>query len=307
MSRLQKKCFIGATSMHVLLFVVLIVGPGFFSKDDAMDESDVLTFIPLMATDSGRQGGGTPQPPASNPTPTPPQPTAQPEKPAPEPPQPRVQEPVRQPDPPPSTEKTKKIEEKVEEKTPTRDNRDSLDPKSEKTKLHQVQVNTKVIKIPKNRPTTTTHSSDTDTTAQEQRDIARAAENAKLFANAGKSISKGLAPSTKIEMSDGPGGGGVSYAPYAQIVRKVYTDAWRIPDDVTDDEAVVKVSVTIARDGSVISSRIITESGSKLVDRSIQNALDRVTTIGVAFPAGAKESQRTFTISFSLKAKKLLG
>ena len=286
--------------MHVLLFVVLIVGPGFFSKDDTMDESQVMTYVPLIATDENKQGGGAP--PRANPTPNPPAP----EVPTPTPtPTLRVQDTVRQPDPPSPRLPARDVEPE-KPKPVSRDTRDSLDPKPEKPKPHQVQVNKKVVTIPKNRPTTTT-SSNTDTTEQEKRDIERAAANARLFANAGINISRGLAPSTTVSMPEGPGGGGVSYAPYAQIVRKVYTDAWRIPDDVTDDEAIVKVSVTIARDGSVISSRIITESGSNLVDRSIQNALDRVTTIGVAFPAGAKESQRTFTISFSLKAKKLLG
>ena len=170
-----------------------------------------------------------------------------------------------------------------------------------------MQVNKKVVTIPKNRRTTTATSSTAESNVKETEERERAAANAKLFANAGKRISSNLALSTQVDMPEGIGGGGVSYAPYAQIVRAKYTQAWTIPNDATDDEAVVKVSVTIARDGSVISSRIITESGSKLVDRSIQNTLDRVTTIGVAFPAGAKESQRTFTISFSLKAKKLLG
>ena len=297
MSRLQKKCFIGATSMHVLLFVVLIVGPGFFSKD-TMDESDVLTFVPLMATDSGRAGGGAPPPP------TPPTPAVQEQTPAPTPP--RVQEIVRQPDPPKPREVVRETPREVE-KPVTRDDSESLDPKPEKPKPHQVQVNRNVVRIANDRRKPANTSSTAESNAREAAERERAAANAKLFANAGKRISSNLAPSTQVDMPEGTGGGGVSYAPYAQIVRKVYTDAWRIPDDVTDDEAVVKVSVTIARNGSVVSSRVISESGSKLVDRSIQNALDRVTTIGVAFSAGAKESQRTFTISFSLKAKKLLG
>jgi outer membrane biosynthesis protein TonB len=305
MSRLQKKCFIGAASMHVLLFVVLIVGPGFFSKDDTMDESEVLTFVTLMATDSARAGGGTPQP--SNPTPparqvaTPTTPKPQVEEQTPPPEQPQVRAQVREnPRVPDKVEKS----EKVEDNTKTRDNRDSLQPKTDKSKKHEVKVNTKVVAISKDRRNPTTNSSNTDATAQERKDREQLAN---AFARAGSRAKDSLSTSTRVDMPEGPGGGGVSYANFAQIVRKVYTDAWRIPDDVTDDEAVVKVSVTIARNGSVISSRIIVESGSRMVDRSIQNALDRVTTIGVAFPIGAKESQRTFTINFSLKAKKLLG
>jgi TonB family protein len=87
-------------------------------------------------------------------------------------------------------------------------------------------------------------------------------------------------------------------------VRRIYTEAWRIPDDVTDDEAIIKVSVTIARTGHVISSRILQSSGSRLVDKSIQATLDRVTFVR-PFPDGSKDSQNTFNITFSLKAKKL--
>jgi TonB family protein len=108
-------------------------------------------------------------------------------------------------------------------------------------------------------------------------------------------------------MPEGPGGGGVSYANYGQIVRKIYTDGWIVPDDMTDDEATVKVSVTIARDGKVLSGHIVSPSGSTAANRSIQNTLDRIRTIGLPFPEGAKESQRTFIMTFNLKAKKAFG
>lgn len=294
MSRLQKKCIIGSTSVHLALLLVLIIGPGFFSKDDTLDESQVLTFMPMMATDSDKTGGGTPR---QNPQP----PTPRVETPPPaQPPAPRVQERVEQPDPP-KREETKEVER--EKPTPQRNDRESLDAKQEKPKKHEVKVNTKVVKI-----ATATRNQNSTSTAQEQKAQERAAaERAAIFRDARQRVSSNLSSTTQVDMPEGPGGGGVSYAPYAQIVRKVYTEAWSIPNDVTDDEATIKVSVTIRRDGSVISSRIIKESGSRLVDRSIQNALDRVTSIGVPFPAGAKESQRTFTINFSLKAKKLLG
>jgi len=64
--------------------------------------------------------------------------------------------------------------------------------------------------------------------------------------------------------------------------------------------------VTIARNGNVISSSIVKPSGSPQADRAIQATLDRVNFVA-PFPQGAKEAQRTFIISFELKAKKLLG
>jgi TonB family protein len=286
MSRLQKKCIIGSTSVHLLLLLVLIVAPGFFSKDEVLDESQVLIIMPMMAADTDRPGGGNPQPRAN---PTPPQPA------------PPVNNPPQQPPEQPRVREETNEREMEREKPKPRDSNESFDPKPQKP--HQVKVNREVKKI-----ASAVRDNNAKAAAQEKREQDRAAaERAAVFRNAGRNISSGLSTSTQVDMPEGTGGGGVSYAPYAQIVRKVYTEAWTIPNDVTDDEATIKVSVTIARDGSVISSRIIKESGSRLVDRSIQNALDRVTTIGVPFPAGAKESQRTFTINFSLKAKKLLG
>jgi protein TonB len=250
MSRLEKKCFLGATGFHLLLLMILIVGPAFL-RADKVDDSQVIEFIPMTLTDEkvSNPGASAPRPPAPQPQP---QPRSQPEV---QPPAPQPQpQPVRQPDPP-------KVAPAKDPKPPAK---------------------------PTNSSTAT-------------------APPPNIYANAAKNLRQQFTPTTKIEMPEGPGGGsGPSYANYAQEVRRVYTDAWRIPPDVNDDEATVKVRVTIARGGNVISASIIQSSGSPLVDGSIQATLDRVTFVA-PFPEGAKDSQRTFTISFSLKAKKLLG
>jgi TonB family protein len=76
---------------------------------------------------------------------------------------------------------------------------------------------------------------------------------------------------------------------------------------MADDSATAKVSVTIARDGTVVEAHVTRESGSAATDRSVREVLNRVKFIGVPFPAGSKDDQRTFIINFNLKAKKLLG
>jgi len=292
MSRLQKKCFIGATGFHLLLLALLIVAPAFLLPGKS-DPTPVLEFIPEIVTESPNQGGGTPLPPKL--TSTPPaaqQPPTQPEvqKPAPQPP------PKRDPDPP-NNEKEK----------PAKLDPESLEPKPEK-KPHVVQINPKVINPRDRKPPTKPVTDPAATAATAAAVKARAdAERNRKFTTALNNIKGGLSSSLQVEMPtgpNGPGGGGPSYANYGQEVKRIYTEAWRIPDDVTDDEATVKVSVTIARAGHVISSRILQASGSKLVDRSIQATLDRVTFVR-PFPDGSKESQKTFNISFNLKAKKL--
>jgi TonB family protein len=102
----------------------------------------------------------------------------------------------------------------------------------------------------------------------------------------------------------GPGGGGEVYASYDQAVRSKYWHAWRPPQDTETDAAITRATVTIASDGSVLSARIIQPSGDASVDRSVRETLDRVTYIA-PFPAGAKEKQRTYTIKFDLKARRL--
>lgn len=296
MSRLQKKCFIGATSMHVLLFVVLIVGPGFFSKDDPMDESDVLTFIPLMATESGRAGGGAPQPP----TPAPPV-IQQPTQTLP-PIQQRVTEPVRDPEPPQVRQPVREVEQEKEKPAP-RDNRESLDPKPDKNKKHEVKVNRNIVRVSPNRATTTTPTT-SNSNAQEQR---QREQLANAIARSGSRVRENLSSTTEVSMPDGPGGGGASYAAYGQIVRKRYADAWVEPIDMAEDQASVTFSTTISRDGKVITKRITIPSNSTAANRSIERLLDRVADIGVPFPQSTKDSQQTFILKFNLKAKKGLG
>jgi len=89
-------------------------------------------------------------------------------------------------------------------------------------------------------------------------------------------------------------------------VKSIYEREWRTPNDATDDEANTRVSVTIARDGTVVSARILTPSGDASVDRSVQQTLDRVTFIA-PFPDGSTENEKTFIITFNLKSKRMLG
>jgi len=285
MNRLQKKCFIGATGLHLLLVVILFVGPAFFVADK-IDESDVITFVPSILTDEKFSNPGATAPrPAPQPQPQPPQP--QPQQAQPPAPQPQPQpEPERDPDPP-----------KTETPKVNKPDPDSLETKTEKKKP-QVKVSNTVVKL---KPSKTT------TTSKENIQTAANNERQQQVAKVLKNIRGNVSATTRVEMPEGPGSGsGVSYANYAQEVRRVYTEACRIPPDVEDESAIVKVRVTIARNGNVISSSIVTPSGSSQLDRVIQATLDRVNYVA-PFPQGAKDSQRTFIINFDLKAKQLLG
>lgn len=121
-----------------------------------------------------------------------------------------------------------------------------------------------------------------------------------------QSLRANLSSAASIDTNYGPGGGGPAYANYAQLVKSIYESAWLPPDDTANDDAITKVTVTIASDGTVVSARILRACGEAKVDSSVQRTLDRVRTIA-PFPEGAKEKQRTYTINFNLKAKRALG
>lgn len=128
---------------------------------------------------------------------------------------------------------------------------------------------------------------------------------ASAFGNAVNSLEGSRSGSTTIEWK-GPGGGGVPYANFLQAVKSVYQRAWIVPDGITDDNATVTASVTIARDGTVVSSHITRSSGNAAVDRSVQVTLDRVKW-AAPLPEETKDNQRTVSINFNVAAKRALG
>jgi len=97
-----------------------------------------------------------------------------------------------------------------------------------------------------------------------------------------------------------------AYANYGQAVKSIYERSWYPPEQTASDDALVKVEIVIARDGSILSARIIGRSGDVPVDSSVEATLRRVTKVP-AFPAGATEAKRTYTIGFNLKARRALG
>ncbi len=109
-----------------------------------------------------------------------------------------------------------------------------------------------------------------------------------------------------MELGAESGDNGPAAANYRDIVASKYTAAWNPPANLDDESAAVTVSITIARDGTVVGHRIIRGSGNPGMDRSIQTTLENVTYIE-AFPAGSKDAERTYTIKFNLAAKRLLG
>jgi TolA protein len=109
--------------------------------------------------------------------------------------------------------------------------------------------------------------------------------------------------STNVEMPPGPGN--AAFINYADAIWTRYYQAWQTPDG-RDIRTPVKVEIVVARDGRILSANIIRSSGDSALDRSVRQALDRVSKLP-PFPEESKDSQRSFKINFELKSKHQFG
>ncbi len=263
MNRLQKKCVLATAGVHLLLLVILVVGPAFFQPRPKADDTQVLDIIPANLIDAPFTSGvRNAQPPAPAPVVTPPQP--QPTPPA---PQPVVTPPTL----------AQRLEKVFKSEPPK--------PVPAKVQPHKIQINTQ-------RVTHTASKNVPDDSSQ----------RARALRNAIRNLKKNLSPGTTIDM---PGNSSAAYANYADAVKSVYDQAWTLPNAIANDNEIVKVTVTIASDGTVISARIIDSSGDAALDASVQKTLERVTFIA-PFPEGTTDKQRTYTISFNPQIKQML-
>lgn len=283
MSRLQKKCLIAVAGAH-LLVVVVILCSGFMRPKPKADDSQILDVIPSKLVDAAFNSGVQNAPPP----PTPPvQPQPQPQPPQQEPPKPEVKpvEPVK-----PVT-LPRPIEPEV--------TRPEIPVETKPQPQHKIEINLKPV-VRKN--TTETDNSEAQAKAAKEAKRIRD-ERARAIRTALNNIKANTSSSTTIEM---PGTGSVSYANYASVVKSIYEREWETPQDASNDEANTRVSITIRRDGTVISSHILTPSGDSKVDASVQQTLDRVNFIA-PFPDGATENEKEFIIVFNLKLKRMQG
>jgi periplasmic protein TonB len=265
MNRLQKKCVIATAGFHLLLLVILFVGPAFFNSKPKMDDTQLLTMISPNVIDAAFNSGvkGA-QPPPPTPIVTPPQP-----QPTPTPPAPKIVQPTPAPQPTLLTKWETYFKPEPVKPAPAPVENQSHTPKVD---LHLVTRN-----APKN-----------STPVKSQND-------SRALKNIAAELRHNLSPATTV---DAPGESSAAYANYGDVVVSVYHNAWIPPDDMAGDNVTVRIKVTIGRDGTVISAHIVTSSGDASVDAAVQRMLDRVTFIA-PFPEGAKETERNYPINFN--------
>ncbi len=277
MNRLQKKCLIAVAGTHLFLLVALLCS-GFIRPHPKADDLQTLDVIPANAVDaaltSGVKGAQAPPPaPVVNTPPPQPQPIPLP---------PQVQ-PVVPPPPAPAPSLMNEIKDFFKPE-PQKLSPDELKPTEQtaKPKEHKIDVSLKPV----------VHNSSTDSNAKAEKHQNERERN--RVQNVLSNLKNKLSSATEINL---PGSSSVAYANYGAIVVSIYHNAFRQPDNMNSANATVTFTVTIARDGHVISSEIVTPSGDSNIDNAVQRLLDRVTFIE-PFPEGSSDSQRTYSIDF---------
>ncbi len=308
MSQLQKKCFVFSAGTHLLLLAVLFLGTAFFNARHKEQPAVPVDLLNAKIVEDALARGGSPGS-ESTPSVAPPvqvTPPPSPKETVVEPPAkvevPKKIEPIVEP--PVKVEVPKKVETIPIEKSVPKKIETKVEPSKtvEKTAPSKIKVNTgKVV---------TRTSTDTAKIKAAADKAARDRETARMAA-VGTQFSKSL-NTLKGNLSQGvsigtPGAGGEGFVNYGQYVIAVYQNAWLTPNDLADDSLIVQVTVTIARDGTVLRASVTRKAGVTALDKSVQRALDRVQSIGRPFPEGIRDAQRTFQLDFNLKAKRQLG
>jgi len=290
MNRLRQRCFAASIALHGLLLALMFFGSGFLDSRRETVTLEILTFIPEVLTDAPFSGGGNPSAPprTAPPRPAPPAPAPVPKAREPKAPEPRQTEPKSPPRSP-----------KPDEAAPV------IEGPAEKPKTARRPVEVNLTPVVRGAP---------PVVDREKAERERAAEQARLanlrrqqIERTVKGINSRLSDSTVAAEAQGPGGGGPVYANWEQYAVSVFDRAWDAPEEVAEQNATAKVRVVIARDGRVLSAEFIDRSGLAVLDKSVRAALDRVETIGLPFPEGARETERTLLLNFRLKPRRATG
>lgn len=303
--------------MHGLLLLIVLASSAFQGQPPKPDTT-IVKYIPANIIDAAEAGGGTPAP-AVTPAPAP---AAQPAQPAQPTPQPRVEQPKPEPvKPKPEVAKTEPIPDPpkkvIKHQDLDPDLSDLLPVESSHPKVLIPKKTKKLrsaddIKVNLTRTSSTKSQSKQQKAKREAQEAAEAEAQALAYNNSvkralgkiGSEAVRGIGDKTAgttVIGKVGQGGGGESYAGYEGVIGGIYQRAWVPPEGVSESASDTEVEIVVARNGTIISARIISGS-TRSMDRSVQSALNKVRKLP-PFPEGANDSQRTFQIVFNLKAK----
>ena len=258
MSKLKRRCLVfGSVALHLVVLFMLIFVPQFTAK--RKDTERPINIVPSSEVEK-----------LLNPA----APVTQPQQPRPKP----VQKKIEPPKPKPKLQKrivqrprpkAKPVQKKVEPPKP-----------KPKIKVNLTPVNS--------RP---------DSKKVEQNERARAEAARKKQAQDKRNeqtlnnIRSQLSDSTEVIVSQGN-----LKADYQAMIEKTYRQAWVSHQKIVGNP-VVKIKITVRRDGAVIGHSILKKSGFKEADLAVTKVIERVRKFE-PFYAGMKGRQQTFDINF---------
>lgn len=313
MTRLEKKCFLGAAGFHGLLLLVFALGSAFMSPK-FVDVPPVIDLLAAPTDRPGSSGGGNPN--STQPQAMPPQqaaPPAQPKPPEPAPPKP-IKPPERESDPPKRAEPVRKTETRPKEtvkKEPARE-KGEIPIASSKKPTPKPDISTNLVvrsnqeAIRKQRELAQARADQEAARQAAERKAWQEYANQRsqiakdvgsLVGNVGKSIGK----DTVVDVGAGPGG--EAFANYGGLVSGTYRRAIESQNPQNDQLVSAVIRTTVARDGTVLKAEFLQRTGSSLLDKAVDRALKSVRSVP-AFPAGAKDTERTFTIELTFQPKR---
>jgi protein TonB len=260
MSKLKKRCIVfGSLAVHLVVLFMLIFVPQFIAKKKDTQRS--INIVPSSEVEKLLN----PATPVTQPQPYRPKPVQkriEPPKPKPKPQKRIVQKPRPKPKP---------VQRKVEPPKPK--------PKP-KIKVNLTPVNS--------RP---------DPKQVEQIERARAEAARKKQAQDNRTeqtlnnIRSQLSDSTEVIVSQGS-----LKADYKAMIERTYRQAW-VSHQKFEGNPVVKIKITVRRDGTVIGHSIVKKSGLREADLAVAKVIERVRKFE-PFYAGMKGQQQTFDINF---------
>jgi TonB family protein len=294
MNRLQKKCLIASVVTHGSLLTLLVVGPAFLSREDKTPPAQILTMISSRVVDDAPSSDAASTPHLDQPAPLPaaPPPTAPPVAvavPAPPVPPHQAPQPVVTPKPPEIPKLEKQGDEEFKRVNPS-----AIKPTTEFTPVTKPPTRAQVKPKPADPSATDSNAADIEA----QKILAQ------RVANRIRKLTSTLAGDGAVQIAPGADHG-EAVSNYRDIVYSMYYNAWQPPSSLTDDSATVTARVTINHNGRVTSHEITKPSSNAAANKSIENALDSVTFV-LEFPAGSKDTERTYSIKFDITAKRSL-
>ena len=258
MSKLKKRCIVaGSVALHLTVLFMLIVVPQFIAKRKDTERS--INIIPSSELEKLLN----PAAPVTQLQPSVPKPVQrkiEPPKPKPKPQKRIVQKPRPKPKP---------VHKKVEAQKPKPKIKVNLNPVNSRPDPKQVeQIERARVEAIREKQV-------------RNKQIEQRLEN----------LSNELSDSTEVTVSQGS-----LKADYKAMIERIYCQAW-VSHQKFAGNPVVKIKITVRRDGAVIGHSILKKSGFKEADLAVTKVIERVRKFE-PFYAGMKGRQQTFDINF---------